>query len=218
MVTTARTRSFGVGYFDELPAMLDPLAWRTNPFWTVAERQIPVKGGWAPDPSPHTLGEPWAGWFYEFVEWNWNLECLSGFQAHLTIDFKTPAPGSDPLTGGPIVAKFDLFSAQGFMFLGHIAPGGVDCDAGYSAARALPPPPGVNVPPGMSYVCIEGIKAVRFADLVSRRTMMQGAAGSGQYPNFMGPASVGLFIEEAVVSTVSEWERRSMLRASSASR
>jgi hypothetical protein len=34
----------------------------------------------------------------------------------------------------------------------------------------------------------------------------------------MGPASVGLFIEEAVVSTVSEWERRSMLRASSASR
>lgn len=172
--------------FGELTRRLDPQNWKESPFWLESARVRLDKenGRFVKEPPPTSAATPgWEGFFFEHVEWNWNLSTVSSFRNYLRINYiVNPATKMLQLT-------FSLYSCDSSQIFALVNRGGVDIDWGFQQLS----PFSVEGTKGHS---LKTQKNIRFADLLERRTPYEGAPGRGQILSYLAPAIVGLWMND----------------------
>jgi hypothetical protein len=185
LVTTVDIPSTSNLPFGQLATALDPRSWSKSPFWPQSVQVIPDKTGLDFTLAAETpqRGQPWDGFLFEEVEWNWNTSTVSTFRNFLKLDFQVDEPNQK------IDLTFSLHSCEGSELYALVSKRGVDIDFG--SQRVGPPGAG-----GAGLSRMRTVKNVRFSDTLNRRTPFEGAAGSGAMLVYLAPALVGLWMND----------------------
>jgi hypothetical protein len=189
LTTTVRIRAPSLRDFKDLRRVLDPRSWDESPFWPEAYQVelSPDRREFAKVKTVEVPGEPWHGHLFEHVEWNWNLQTLASFRNFLNISFNvSEAPQR-------IRLDFSLYACEGSQLLLREARNGIDVDRGFMNVDHVSTPQA-------TFFRIDTQKAIRFSDILDRRTPFEGPVGSGQILSLLAPAVVGLWMHDLVSS------------------
>jgi len=171
--------------FDQLATTLDPRNWTQSPFWQQSVQVEPDESGtdFTRTTRKPQLGQPWDGFLFEHVEWNWNTSTVSSFRNFLKLGFQVDVPKQT------IDMTFSLHSCEGSQLYALVSKRGVDIDFGIQSVQ--PPGPG-----GAGLLELRTQKNIRFSDTLNRRTSFEGGVGSGALLVYLAPALVGLWMND----------------------
>jgi hypothetical protein len=185
LTTTVNIPSTSNLPFDQLATALDPRNWTQSPFWQQSVQVEPDESGtdFTLTTRKPQLGQPWDGFLFEHVEWNWNTSTVSSFRNFLKLGFQVDVPKQT------IDMTFSLHSCEGSQLYALVSKRGVDIDFGIQSVQ----PPG---PDGAGLLELRTQKNIRFSDTLNRRTSFEGGVGSGALLVYLAPALVGLWMND----------------------